>query len=295
LPRSFPDAEVAAALGGAPARRERVASGGYGRNTAHWRVELRDGRRAFLKVALDDVSAEWLRQEWAVYSAVTGTFMPELLGWADEGSGTVLAIEDLGDAYWPPPWSAEQVDTVLATLAVVAETPPPAGLPALADLRGRLDGWPDVAADPEPLLATGVCSRTWLEAALPSLLEASAACRLDGSDFLHLDVRSDNLCFADGDLRLVDWNLACVGNGLLDVVAWLPSLRLEGGPEPWELVGDSGGLAALIAGFFASRAGLPPPPTAPTVRAFQRRQAEVALPWAARELGLPAPREKIRP
>jgi hypothetical protein len=60
----------------------------------------------------------------------------------------------------------------------------------------------------------------------------------------------------------------------------------EGGPEPWEVVADSGGLAALIAGFFASRAGLPPPPTAPTVREFQRRQAEVALPWAARELGL---------
>jgi hypothetical protein len=77
-----------------------------------------------------------------------------------------------------------------------------------------------------------------------------------------------------------------VGNALLDVVAWLPSLRLEGGPEPWEVVPDSRGLAALVAGFFASRAGLPAPATAPTVREFQRRQAEIALPWAARELGL---------
>jgi hypothetical protein len=51
-------------------------------------------------------------------------------------------------------------------------------------------------------------------------------------------------------------------------------------------VPDSRGLAALIAGFFASRAGLPPPATAPTVREFQRRQAGIALPWAARELGL---------
>jgi aminoglycoside phosphotransferase (APT) family kinase protein len=143
-----------------------------------------------------------------------------------------------------------------------------------------------VATDPEPLLSTGLCSREWLEASLPALAAASAACELGGDAFLHFDVRSDNLCFVGERVVLVDWNLAMVGNPLMDAVAWLPSLRLEGGPEPWKIVADSGGLAALIAGFFASRAGLPPPETAPTVREFQRRQAEVALPWAARELGL---------
>ena len=65
------------------------------------------------------------------------------------------------------------------------------------------------------------------------------------------------------------------------------SLRTEGGPEPWKLLPGEGGLAAWAAGFFAARAGLPPPPTAaPSVRALQRAQLEVALPWAARELGL---------
>jgi hypothetical protein len=44
-----------------------------------------------------------------------------------------------------------------------------------------------------------------------------------------------------------------------------------------------------MAGFFAGRTGLPAPPTAPQVRPFQLRQAEVALPWAARELDLPPP------
>ena len=48
-------------------------------------------------------------------------------------------------------------------------------------------------------------------------------------------------------------------------------------------------LIALTAGYFASRAGLPAPATAPRVRTFQRAQAKVALPWAARELGLPEP------
>jgi len=121
------------------------------------------------------------------------------------------------------------------------------------------------------------------------LLEPGRTCALAGEAFLHLDVRSDNLCLRDERAVLVDWNLAHVGNPLLDIVCWLPSLKLEGGPDPWELVADSQGFAALLGGFFASRAGLPPPPTAPTVREFQRRQAEVALPWAARELGLPPP------
>jgi hypothetical protein len=76
----------------------------------------------------------------------------------------------------------------------------------------------------------------------------------------------------------------------VDVAVWLPSLRVEGGPEPWEVLPGAGELAAWLSGFFAARAGLPPPPTAaPTVRALQRAQLEVALPWAARELGLPRP------
>jgi hypothetical protein len=69
----------------------------------------------------------------------------------------------------------------------------------------------------------------------------------------------------------------------------LPSLRLEGGPQPWEVLPDARGLATVVAGFFAARAGLPPPAGAPAVRDFQLRQLEVALPWAARELGQAAP------
>jgi phosphotransferase family enzyme len=287
LPRSFPRAEVEAALAVAATRWQPLPSGGYGTNSAHWRVELANGLSAFVKVALDDTSADWLRDEHHVYAGVRGSFMPELLGWHDEGR-TVLVLEDLVDAHWPPPWREGDVEAVLETLELVAATRS-AGLPALEELRERLNGWEDVVADPEPLLSTGLASREWLTAALPRLGEAAATCDLSGDALLHLDVRSDNLCMRDGRVLLVDWNLACVGNPLLDVVAWLPSLRLEGGPDPSEVVADSHGLAALIAGFFAGRAGLPPPPTAPTVREFQLRQAQVALPWAARELDLPPP------
>jgi Phosphotransferase enzyme family len=289
LPRSFPRAELAAAAGAAPLRWQPVAGGGYAENTADWRVELEDARRVFVKHALDDLAAGWLRKEHHVYAAVSAPFMPELMGWHD-GDRPLLVLEDLGDAHWPPPWRDGDVEAALAALETVAATPPPPGLRALEEMRGRLNGWELVTEDPEPLLTTGLCSRDWLDSALPALREAAAGSDLTGGALVHFDVRSDNLCFHDGRVLLVDWNLACVGNPLVDIVGWLPSLRVEGGPEPWTIVSDSGGLAALIAGYFGSRAGLPPPPTAPRVRPFQLAQAEVALPWAARELGLSFPR-----
>jgi hypothetical protein len=276
-------------VGAAPLKGEPVAGGGYAENTADWRVELEDGRRVFVKEALDDLAARWLRAEHRVYAAVSAPFMPELVGWSD-GERPLLVLEDLADAHWPPPWRDGDIDAVFAALEAVAATPPPAGVPALEERRDSLNGWELVAEDPEPLLSTGLCSRKWLDSALPALREAAAGCDLGGDALVHFDVRSDNLCVHDGRVLLVDWNLACVGNPLVDVVCWLPSLRVEGGPQPWAILPDSGGLAALLAGYFASHAGLPAPPTAPRVRPFQLAQAEVALPWAARELGLSFPR-----
>jgi aminoglycoside phosphotransferase (APT) family kinase protein len=134
-----------------------------------------------------------------------------------------------------------------------------------------------------------LCSDAWLDEALPALLHASDPSLLDGERLLHLDVRSDNLCIRDGHAVLVDWNWASVGNPAVDVAFWLPSLALEGGPEPDEIARVRPGaerLAGVVAGFFAATAGLPPPAGAPAVRAFQLAQLEVALPWAVRALGL---------
>src|SRR6266536_5062989 len=97
LPRSFPEAEVTAVLGAAPVRRQPIRGGGYGSNTRRWCVELDDGRTAFVKLALDEDAAEWLRDEHRGYSSLEAPFLPRLLGWFDESS-TLLAIEDLSAA-----------------------------------------------------------------------------------------------------------------------------------------------------------------------------------------------------
>jgi hypothetical protein len=286
LIEALPASEVERAVGVEPVRWRAPAGSGYGINTSRWLVELADGRKAFVKVALDELAQGWLRSEHHVYANVAGPFIPDLFGWLDDET-TLLVIDDLSAAHWPPPWPSYGVDSVLEALESVQATQPPPGLERLETLRESLDGWPRIAADPAPFLSLGLASAQWLGAALPTLSDAAAACELTGDAFLHLDVRSDNLCFRDGRVVLVDWNWAMVGNPLIDVVAWLPSLRLEGGPQPWDVVSDSRGLAALVAGFFTSLAGLPPPATAPNVREIQRRQGEVALAWAARELGLP--------
>jgi len=266
----------------------RAVQGGYslaGRYIVGWR----EGGSAFVKMARDTDTATWLRSEHAIYSRIRAPFIPVLLGWNDDGEHPWLAIEDLSDAAWPPPWSPARVEAVRTTLHAVAATPP-GDLDSFEVHRAEFAGWPLIAKDAEPFLRTRVASERWLARALPALLDAEARAQLDGEALLHNDVRSDNLCFAGERVVLVDWNWATRGNPKLDVAAWLPSLALEGGPEPEAILPDEPELATFVAGFYAAHAGLPPPrPGMHELRALQGRMLRTSLAWAVRALGLPEP------
>jgi hypothetical protein len=262
----------------------RIIGGGY-TLMEHWLVELPDGTRAFAKVAVDEPTAGFLRDEHRIYSAVEAPFLPQLQGWNDDGVRPILVLEDLTGAYWPPPWRPGDIELVRAALAEIHALPPPDGLPRLVP--GDLHTWREVEDDPAPFLGLGLCSSEWLELALPELIAATDRCDIGGEAFLHLDVRSDNICIADGCAKLVDWNWASIGNPRVDFAFWLASVRLEGGPSPTELMPDAGDLTAVVSGFFAPIAGLPPPAGAPRVRLAQLAQLEVALSWAVEALGLP--------
>lgn len=241
-----------------------------------------------MKGATDADTAAWLRAEHAIYARYRAPFLPALLGWQDDGAAPWLAIEDLSEASWPPPWSRIRIDAVLATMADVAACPA-SELPSMETRRIEFAGWPRVAADPGSFARLGVATEPWLTRALPALLAAESRATLDGAALLHNDVRSDNLCFAGERVVLVDWNWACRGNPELDIAAWLPSLALEGGPAPEEILPRAGDLASFVAGFYAAHAGLPPLPGRPTLRAFQLEMLRESLAWTARELDLPAP------
>jgi hypothetical protein len=263
----------------------RVQTRGYAL-AFHAIAEFHDGSTAFVKAGAEEITSEFLRDELRFYQAVQAPFMPRLLGY-DDGDPPLLVLEDLSGARWPPPWDDAAIGDVRKALAELWATPAPEWVPSIAVERDwLLGGWATIQEDPQPFLSLGLCSASWLDDALPVLRRAAESAPIEGHSLIHLDVRSDNLCLTDRGAVLVDWNLVHVANPDLDLAAWLPSLHLEGGPPPEELLPDAGELAATLAGFFGARAGLPPPPTAPQVRKVQRDQLEVALAWACRELEL---------
>lgn len=119
---------------------------------------LADGRAAFVKHALTTDAAQWLRKERLLYESVEGSFMPVYFGAYDDGT-TLLVLEDLSHAEWPPPSSPERIDAVLASLDELHQTRPPPGVDSLDAMRESVVGWSLVAADPEPLLLAQVARR----------------------------------------------------------------------------------------------------------------------------------------
>jgi hypothetical protein len=276
---------VSAAVGRRVRSVRRVQTRGYAM-AFHAITEFDDGSTAFVKAGAEEITSQFLRDELRFYESVQGDFMPRLLGF-DQADPPLIVLEDLSDARWPPPWDAAAIESVRESLAAVWATTPPEWVPSVTQERERfLGGWAEVERDPTPFLSLGLCSTEWLEASLPALRAAAESAPVEGDALLHLDVRSDNLCLAHRGAVLVDWNWVHRGNPDLDLAAWASSLHLEGGPPPEELLPGGGRLGAALAGFFGARAGLPPPPTAPGVREFQRAQLEVALGWACRELAL---------
>lgn len=276
-------ARVEAALGARPVEWTPRA-GGY--STAdRFTVTLDDGRRVFVKSAEAPHLAAWLRREHEVYAHLNASFMPELIAFDDDGLRPLLVLEDLSHADWEPRWTPERIETLRRALRELNACEPPAATSRLEDARpGWFTRWQQVAEDPEPFLSLGLRARSWLDRHLHELIELSSPQHTHGDDLLHLDVRSDNVCFVDGRAVLVDWNWVTIANGALDIAGWLPSAHLEGAPPPWELLPAEPRFAALLSGIWASVAGLPPPETAPTVRAFQARQLAVTLDWFDREL-----------
>ncbi len=240
----------------------RRALGGY-TAAERWICSLQDGQSAFAKVAVDARTAQWLREEYHVYQHVDAAYLPRLLGWSDDHADRpILLLEDLSQADWPPPWTQPRIERVLALISAVAATTPPPGL----------------------------CSAAWLERSLGRLVQVEAEVDVSGESFLHLDVRSDNLCFDGPRTVLVDWNLAAIGNPRIELIGWLPSLSIEGGPPPDQLAGpDDAPFAVITAGHCAARAGLPPSSPTSRSRISQLMQLKPALPWACRLLGLDPP------
>ncbi|WP_420640594.1 phosphotransferase [Candidatus Leptofilum sp.] len=260
----------------------------YGGYTPAQRLKLTfaDSTTCFAKIGTTPGTVSALRQEYTVYESLSGPFMPRFLGWDDHPDSPILLLEDLSYAFWPPPWNSHRIEQVLDSLSLMWAASIP-NMPHLPELTFIWNGWQQVAENPAPFLSLGLATEDWLEQVLPGFLAIDYKVVANGRSLLHLDLRSDNICFSQERAILVDWNLVCVGNSSVDLGFWLPSLEAEGGPPPETLLPNAGEIAGLVSGFFAARAGLPNIPDAPRVRYIQLVQLKTALSWAVRTLGLP--------
>ena len=138
-------------------------------------------------------------------------------------------------------------------------------------------------------------SRRHIEALVA--IEETVSGALEGDTLLNNDLRADNILLTPERTWFVDWPHASVGPPWLDVVAFAPSVTMQGGPPPEEVVArhsacrtaDSDAITAAVvalAGYFTHQAVQPPPPGLPTVRAFQDAQGVVAREWIAQRTEL---------
>lgn len=265
-----------------------IPKGGYS-IAQRYIVNLVNGSSAFVKVGVDEATSSWLRDEYRAYTTIQASFMPKLLAWED-GENPILILEDLSAGHWPPPWNEDSIRSVLEMLARVGQIRLPKEYPELTRLGEAMNGWEQISKDPSGFLSLNLVSKEWLEHSLPILLKAETEVELGGDSLVHTDVRSDNICLFPDRTVLVDWNWARRGNPKLDIVAWLPSLHVEGGPEPWTFDVDEPELIAAIAGFYASHAYQPANfEGAEAIRALQLRLLKSLLPWVSRVLKLPEP------
>jgi hypothetical protein len=284
---------------GAPPQVVRDVVGGFSPGAAtilEW-----PGRSVFVKAVGSELNADspGMHRREIVISAVLprSARFPRLLEAFDDGTWVALAFELVAGRPPRHPWDADELGRVVAALAAVHDelTPSPVATlePLAGSARSLFGGWTELAGAGSPPSLD-----LWARVNLDRLadLEASWPAACAGSTLVHGDVRSDNVLLRDDGVVFVDWPHAGVGNPAFDLVAWAPSVVLEGGPAPETLLslyGPSGRfdsdvltvLLAAVAGFFVTHSLRPTPPGLPTLRPFQASQGQVALAWLSRRTG----------
>ncbi len=265
--------------------------------------QLADGDKVFVKATstrLSERAMQMHRREYDVLRALPEEFpAPRSIAGVNSGDWFALVTECVDGVMPEVPLDATTVSAVLGFVVELAE----AGSPSPIDIvdrvgahqaeranrwawkklrderaRSELDDWS--SRHLEMLIDL---EKNWIEAA-------------HGESLLHRDLRTDNMLLTPAAVVAVDWPTASRGAAWVDLVGLLPSLGLEGGPDPHAVFGvhpvgrDAEPAAvdcylAALAGYFTRQALLPPPPMAPPLRNFQARQGSVCRAWLQQRLG----------
>ena len=285
-----PVQRVVADVCGSPVVAAVTQRGGFSPGVAA-RVVCASGARFFVKLVEDAVnahSAALHRAEGQVLQALrplAGLPAPRLVAPVVAHGWTGLVVEDVDGRSPQLPWRDDELDQVLQAVAAAGALRAPVALPDAADgLQDQLDGWRRLGSGPvDPRLDP------WCAARLPELrdLEAGWPAAAAGDRLVHGDLRADNVLLTAHGARVVDWPAACRADPLLDLVLLAPSVTMQGGPAPDELLRRAGvqpddrlpPLVCAFAGFLVQRSLEPDPPGLPTLRAFQAAQGVQAVRW----------------
>jgi aminoglycoside phosphotransferase (APT) family kinase protein len=288
---------------GAAVVQARTQPGGFSPGLAA-RMLCASGARYFVKAvsAQANPDAPGLhRQEARVLAALEPLItsrqlpIPRLHGIVDRPPWIALVLEDIDGRQPALPWRATELQQVVAALDQLASalTPAPVPVPTVGKRLGaEFTGWRTLAASPgrdqlDPW------SRTHVDQLAD--LEATWVGHAAGDTLLHADIRADNVLLTGQGATVVDWPWACRGAAFTDLVLFAPSVAMQGGPRPADVLASSRSGAAAspaavtalvcaLAGFLTEASLRPPPPGLPTIRAFQAAQAAIARQWLTERL-----------
>ena len=277
-------------------------SGGFSPGVAA-RLRLADGRRVFVKAvsAVQNPDApSFHRREAQIVAQMPSTVsVPRLLWSMDEGGDgwVVLAFDDVEGRRPAQPWRADELERVLDATADLAAllTPSPVPTPparrATTAFARRIRGW-QALRDDDPLGRAQLDDWSLRHLDRLAELEPEAVSAVEGDTLLHFDLRADNVLLTHERVWFVDWPHASVGASWVDAIAFAPSVTLQGGPPPEQLLRrfapdappSATAAIASVAGFFTHQSVQPPPPGLPTLRAFQAAQGAIARQWISQRL-----------
>ncbi|HVK20105.1 MAG TPA: phosphotransferase [Actinokineospora sp.] len=258
------------------------------------RLRLADGRRVFAKAVGTDRNPHtpgMLRAEADVVSRLPAGLAPRLLWTDDDGDWVTLIFEDIDGRTPHIPWTPDDWRRVHSGLAeqLRLRTPAPITATPIAELLADdCRGWRKLAADPKAAAKLDPWARHNVDRLAE--LESGWADAAAGNTLLHLDTRADNLLLTESEVVVVDWAHAAVGAAWVDLIILLPSLHMQGGPDPADVWRTSPlsrevdpdattAMLAALTGFFLHAATQPPPKNLGPVRAFQQAQGKAALAW----------------
>jgi hypothetical protein len=198
-------------------------------------ITLNSGEKLFVKQAVDDQTATWVKSEKRAYhwlAAHDYQYAPLIIAEGEDG----FALPDLSHLDWSNEWSIEKIEVALKAMDALAMLSEAAV--SSFEQYDDVNHWPSLphSVDKYEMVSSGEQASTYVGKFLKKgkhrdqLTAAAENHPEHGNVLVHMDVRADNFCYDVKTKRgyLVDWNWLCLANRALDTNGLLVSVAQRG-------------------------------------------------------------------